>query len=694
MKDVTGGFASKTVPLEVVHQQLYDEAIKRRKFEPTDVATMGLEFWDVAATNRFLGFGNFPSIRIPYFGFDGKPTGFVRVRNLAEGGMKYGQPRASGVGVYLTPSVSWSAIARDVSKPVIITEGEFKAWVTQKAVSALPEELKGTAVIGLAGVTSWGSKTGKPLHDDLMRIKWSQRHGDEKEQRDVYIIFDYDGKGQDGEPNPQVAMAERKLFKVLKGFGAKVHVCRVGRFAPDPKFKYAIDDHLDAEGTLHEVLKSVAELPDDLSTRLYEFGTQYGFMPGGKAINLENGFVTTIHNAAEDTAHIYFEVPAPTQANPNKTVSKPLIELSKKWHRKTVILEKGMYPQFQGMQITPDGCYNLFQDWAHQPILGDVTQYLELSAYFFQADPSFEKFYHDWVAHILQKPWLRHYTTIQFISEEEGIGKSFMAETVAKIIGYKGTNAGAVMLGPDQLFSQWTDALAGKVLAVVNEPSSDKSNHTAKLKDLISGDTININKKYGESYSTDNYVNYMFTTNKAFVTQMSKGSRREAIFRPEGIERKKMNDMVIAIKQWLANGGYGKILNWYLNRDISDFNHTKAAPDSDAKRRAQAASMTDIEKAAQAFADWIKVECGGVALCTSSMRTGIVEKLDGLKIGSPQAFHTALATFCEVEQHRFGTGEGKISSGYLYKNKESKVKDSLSFKALYERTRAAIERYC
>jgi hypothetical protein len=651
-------FSDHTVP----HQPLYDKAIAKRRFIPDDVATMGLEFWDVATTNQHLGFGNFPSIKIPYFGFDGKPTGFVRVRKLLDDSrMKYSQPRSTGIGIYLTPTVEWEVVARDISKPIIITEGEFKAWVVQKAAGS------DYSCLGLGGVSSWGSKTGKPLHDDLMRIKWSKRHGMEAQHRDVYIVFDYDGKGQDGEPNPQVAMAEAKLATVLKGLGARVHVCRVGRFAPDAKLKYAIDDHLDSGGELGDALASTAVIlskDDDLSTKLYEFGTKFGFF-NGDVVRLADGYGFTYQKALVDAAPNHIQIPAPTQADPNKTKKVYLLVEAKDSARRTVIHGVGMYPRYQGMQITPDGCYNLFQDWAHQPVEGDVTPFLELCRYFFQADPTFEDFYHDWVAHVLQKPWLRHSTTIQFVSPEEGIGKSYMAELVAELIGIDGTNCGAAVLGPDEIFSQWSDRLAGKIFVVVNEPSSDRANHAKQLKHFITSPKISINKKYGAAYSIDNYVNYMFTTNEPFVTQMSDGSRREAIYTPDRVERAVIGNMIGEFKKWLADGGYGKLLNWYLNRDISGFNHTLEAPDTQAKRDAQEASMTATQVVAKQFVDWVRDECGGAAMMLAETRSHLIEKLTGEKAPTTHTLHRALTTYCEVKKVKWN-GEFKKESGYHY----------------------------
>jgi hypothetical protein len=90
--------------------------------------------------------------KIPYFDLEGKRTSFFRVRftpairKKGGGLIRYGQPKDSTTRAYLPP-LPWCREAwRDVSVPLVITEGE------KKAAKACQE---GILTVGLGGVNSW-----------------------------------------------------------------------------------------------------------------------------------------------------------------------------------------------------------------------------------------------------------------------------------------------------------------------------------------------------------------------------------------------------------------------------------------------------------------------------------------------------------------------------------------------------------
>ena len=160
---MSSGFAAQTTQPET----LYQDFLQARGFTSADEASLGLELLDPEATHQALGHTREWSIKLPYFDVDGQETGFSRVRLLSpRTKMKYSQPRASGSHIYFPPTVGWRQVCSDVDVPLIITEGEFKAWaITRKIVAdQLPY-----AALGLAGVTSWTDKSGLHLHKEIGR---------------------------------------------------------------------------------------------------------------------------------------------------------------------------------------------------------------------------------------------------------------------------------------------------------------------------------------------------------------------------------------------------------------------------------------------------------------------------------------------------------------------------------------------
>ncbi len=113
--------------------------------------------------------------RIPYFGLDGKPNCFHRLKlvpAVSDGkghGMKYYQQPGSHPHLYLPPLVDWKTLARDAKAVLTITEGE------KKAACACQRGLN-TAAVG--GVWCWsstldnGDKLVLPMLDDFT---WTNR---------------------------------------------------------------------------------------------------------------------------------------------------------------------------------------------------------------------------------------------------------------------------------------------------------------------------------------------------------------------------------------------------------------------------------------------------------------------------------------------------------------------------------------
>ena len=645
--------------------QIYQKMLSDRHISANDEKILGLELLDPDSTKQVTGHTAVWSVKLPYYDINNQPTPFNRVRILMPTTkMKYSQPRASGSHIYFPPTISWIQVLNDVNKPLIITEGEFKSW-------AVTQYCKNNGLdyscIGLAGVTSWRDKSGLPLHKDLMQIRWKQKTSFAETHRKVYIVFDYDGAMEGGEPNVQVALAESKLAITLKGLGAEVHLCRVGQFGLGVGHKYAIDDHLNNGKGLAEVLTATSVVmsgQDTLDVKLHEFSTKYAFI-NGDVIRLTDGYVMSFSKAKIDAAQYTFTFTTQAANGQPRSRVVDMLDEYKRWPKRVDIKEVGIYPKWQGIQVTPHSCYNLLNDWAAEPNTNDPSVYLDFCTYFFQDEPSFQDFWHDWVANIIQRPYLRNNTTPQFVSGLEGIGKSAIAEFVAEMMGC--TKEGpAAILGPDELFGTFNGHTKTKILVVVNEPSSDHENHSAKLKNMITADHRSINEKYGLSFTMENYVNFAFTSNKPFITSMGSSARREAIYNPRSPDPAKVKDMVTQLMHWArAQDGYGAVLNWYMNRDITQFNPHAPAPMTEDKKNAIQLSQSGTQDFANDLYQWVKDELDGTAFLTAQQRQNIFSLWYGdEKAPSTKYVDRALSALCHVSNEPI-RDNGKLVRGLL-----------------------------
>ena len=126
------GFAAQTTQPST----LYQDFLQARGFDAADEASLGLELLDPQGTYDLLGHTRDWSIKLPYYDIHGQETGFARVRLLMpKTKMKYSQARASGSHIYFPPTVGWKQVCQDVDVPLIITEGEFKAWAISKKIT-------------------------------------------------------------------------------------------------------------------------------------------------------------------------------------------------------------------------------------------------------------------------------------------------------------------------------------------------------------------------------------------------------------------------------------------------------------------------------------------------------------------------------------------------------------------------------
>ena len=607
------GFNEQTIRPE----QLYQDFLESRNFDQDDINALGLQYLSEQDTQTLLGFPEFSaSVKIPYFDMDGNETDFVRVRVLnPRGKRKYSQRQHSGSHIYFSKNSMWASARTNLGLPLIVTEGEFKAHAITKAIQkeGLPH-----ICLALAGVSSWTDKSKLPIHKDLMAILYSKGLA----SRDVYILFDYDGKYEDGEPNDQVALEETKLAITLAGLGAKVHLCRIGKFKSIKGQKYAIDDHLEIGGTLSEVLNDCIDptmVKNSEEYYLYTARTQWGIF-NGQWVRLSDGMQMSSQRIRTELANQSWLRPGP---NGRMTIVK-LADAYPAWSKRLNLKGLGMFPQHQGFNITPDGYYNFTKNWKYEPLAGPCDPWLHWCKYFFKDAPEFEEFFHNWVAQFLQKPWERNNTTIQFISPRQGIGKSFTVGWIAEMMGEL-----SLSLGPDRLFERFNSFLLNRILIIVDEPSTDNARHADTVKNYVTNDSIPIEIKNQDVFSITNYINYAFTTNHAKVTTVNEGARREAIYIPHSLDPIACHAMIHDVKTWCKEEqGFEHMMHFYTTRDLSTFDSRAPAPMTDHKQEVIQASKSAWAQFAQDVWEWVDLELDGVAALSKSMMTTLIRYFD------------------------------------------------------------------
>ena len=225
---------------------LYKNYLEAQGLTSKDVDTMEIQLLSPGEVSSWLGFKSFTSgIMIPYPYSDGQ---YFRVRMLggradaaARKQPKYLSPKGSGCAPpYLPELRDWAALRVDVGQPLVITEGEFKAYV---ACKLLPPEV---AVLGIGGVE---------MQETLLTS------GFEWKGRAVHICFDHDGDLAGYKP--QVGVALGKLCATLEGRGAKVSVLNIRLTAEaEEGEKMGLDDYLRGGGDWGRLAMTATSPPE------------------------------------------------------------------------------------------------------------------------------------------------------------------------------------------------------------------------------------------------------------------------------------------------------------------------------------------------------------------------------------------------------------------------------------------------
>lgn len=682
----------------VTNDQLLNDELKRRNLPAEVVKDMELSAMSMAEA-KALGIsvygvqGATGCIMLPTFNLEGQKSEIGRVRftgsamrvDAKTGALKpvrYSQPK----GIYIPPYFAKTAArkvrsARDRDINLFVTEGEFKAAVVAWAMRQLGIDDQ-WVVIGLRGVSMHtpdvAASNYQGLHHELRQFDMADWHSGGMiaggVRRKIVVCFDWDApkEGDDDDKRsdpfdlkPQVKLEEDKLCAKFHVLGGDPHKVRLSKIVETRANKLAIDDMILELG------------PSILSKVLYEaqcwchdaLSVTYRYTPVAKAamttrmakynqtmwVDLcTKGVFNTDGQAAAATSSYKLECPVLSGGHP-KDVTKSAM----KWD---FILEGGyagtrefdLLPTAKrGVAISPDGVVNLWRGWCREPEAGDIGPWLEWTNLFFSKEPMFEQHFHRWVGHLVQHPDIRHTTSIVFSSIDEGSGKSFTAESIANMLGV-GMGQPAGVVGSGAIFDGFNDNMAGKVLIVANEPSSDNEDHTAKWKDARTAPFISINKKYGAKYDVINRLNFMVTTNKPYVTKVNDRTRRDAIYKPEGLDLVLVRDTVRRVSNWMERGGYEVMLGWYMNLDLQGFRANDPAPETKSREMMIEDSRTGVEQDVFELIDdakhWLEVRKEDGMLIPQGVMTSIVKDHLRHSNSSGQSVRRILKSVCRVER--------------------------------------------
>lgn len=298
---------------------------------------------------------------------------------------------------------------------------------------------------------------------------------------------------------------------------------------------------------------------------------EYAFIKAGAYVLQETtdakGRFATIRLSPADM-HAWF-------ANKTLQVGERNVELSKLWMKST---DRREYDNvvFAPEQKIDGRFYNLWRGFTVPPAANGehpaVAQFLEHALVnVCNNDQRLFKWLIGYFAHMIQRPWEKPLVALVF-KGQKGTGKNALVERVGSLLGPH------FMVADDEryLLGNFNAHLESNLFFVLDEAAwAGDKRAEGKLKGLITGSQHNIERKGIDHYTVDNLTRVAIIGNEKWLVPATQDERRYAVFNV-GEGRKQDRNFFHSMRLGLEQGGYGHLLRFLLDFDISDIDVNEA----------------------------------------------------------------------------------------------------------------------
>lgn len=231
---------------------------------------------------------------------------------------------------------------------------------------------------------------------------------------------------------------------------------------------------------------------------------------------------------------------------------------------------------------------NMWRPSELNPKAGDVSPWLNHIKRFYREDEVEHLL--NWMAHALQKPDVKPGHAILMGSNHEGVGKDLWLLPIRAAFGRHNVSE----IGADSLSSAFNEWLAHKHLVIVQEIwSGSRRELSNQLKPLLSSppDVVMVNEKGVPRYSIPNVCATIMLTNHKDAVSMAKEDRRYFVMWTD--DKPESPRYYREFVEWVTDvENQGRVYDYLLRRDISDFSIKSPPPRTLAKDDMVDATMT------------------------------------------------------------------------------------------------------
>lgn len=229
---------------------------------------------------------------------------------------------------------------------------------------------------------------------------------------------------------------------------------------------------------------------------------------------------------------------------------------------------------------------NTWRGWPMEPKKGKCDLLLELLEFMCSNEgprPDVVRWILCWMAYPLQHPGAKMQSALM-LHGKQGAGKSTIFKVLAEIYGHKHPYRNySVILDQKALEAKYNSDWDSKLYVLAEEVinSSDKWQLKNELKELVTGDSIRIEKKFLDAYYQTNRCNIVFLSNEDAPLPLDNGDRRHlVIWTPSPRDLGYYAD----VRAEIENGGVEAFYHHLMTLDLGDFKPWAKPPMTEAKQ--------------------------------------------------------------------------------------------------------------
>jgi hypothetical protein len=218
------------------------------------------------------------------------------------------------------------------------------------------------------------------------------------------------------------------------------------------------------------------------------------------------------------------------------------------------------------------GEYNTFRGLAFKPKEGDCSLFKEhIKNIICSGNQKFFEYIWQWMASIVQHTKPGKIRTAIVLMGDQGTGKNQFAEIFGSIFGQHYIQISSLHELTSNFNAQFENAL---LIHAAEALWGGNKQEVGKVKALITDAKITIERKGKDSYSVDNYINIIFTSNEDWPVALDKDDRRYFVLKVSADQRNN-TDYFGKLLDQMDNGGREALLYELQQVDLKNFNITK-----------------------------------------------------------------------------------------------------------------------